>query len=82
MSNAKAWDQFEDYMRRARERLEDRYAPVALLCVEARTDDAGGTDLILWNDGVIIWPASFPVSERGPLLTRLSKPYRDGTVLR
>ena len=80
--NARAWDQFESYMRRARERMEDTWAPVALVCVQATSAVDGGTDLKLWNDSAVLWPADFPVKERGPLLARLAKPYADGTVLR
>ena len=79
MSNAAAWDQFEEYIRQSRERMVDQWVPVAMICVQASTDRRGW---LLWNDGAVVWPAEFPVGERGPLLARLAKPYADGTVLR
>ena len=80
--NAASWDQFMEFIRNARATMEDRYAPVALVCLQAETDTDGATELKPWNDAVLLWPAQFPVEERGPLLARISKPYRDGTVLR
>ncbi len=77
------WDEFEAYMREARLRMEDRWAPVALICLQVRPGTEGAApDVWPEKDGVILWPSSFPVPERGPLLTRLAKPYLDGTVLR
>lgn len=77
------WDEFTAYLEHARARLEDRWAPVAVICLQAEshTNEDGVVNVKPWNDAAVIWPASFPVSERGPLLERLAKPYRDHTVL-
>ena len=77
-----AWDAFERYVAQARERMQDRWVPIAMVCVQAQAAEGGGVDLMLWNDARVIWPADFPIAERGPLLARLAKPYADGTVLR
>ena len=76
------WDEFLGYIAAVRERMEDRWAPIGLICLQASEDGTGGVEVRPQNDGAIVWPASFPVEERGPLLARLSKPYQDGTVLR
>jgi hypothetical protein len=76
------WDEFEAYMRDVRARMEDRWAPIGLICLQAIADDEGMVQVLPNNDAAILWPASMPISERGPLLERLAKPYRDGTVLR
>ena len=80
--HAAAWDAFERYIAEARMRLVDGWAPVGLICLQARANEDGSTDLEAEKDGAIIWPAGFPVEARGPLLLRLSKPYFDRTVLR
>lgn len=77
-----AWEMFDEYIARTRERVGDRYVPIALICLEAIANDDGSTDVLPEQDGLVVWPASFPIPERGPLLARLSTPYRDGTVLR
>lgn len=77
-----AWDKFEQYFKDARARLEDKWAPVVLICIQA--DDAGdGTlNFFVERDQAGIWPANFPIPERGPLLERVGKTYRAGQVLR
>jgi len=81
-SNQPAWDEFIRYVRDAQKRLQDKWAPVALVAVQAETGPDHATQLRLWDDAAILWPAEFPVDERGPLLVRIAKPYKDGTVLR
>lgn len=76
------WDEFTAMMRDARARLEDQWAPIALVCYPARQGSDGATEVRLLASGTILWPASIPVAERGPILERLAQPYRDGTVLR
>ena len=82
MTNKDAWDKFMVFITDARSTMEDNWAPVALICLQASTGDDGLVELKPWNDVAGIWPASFPVAERGPLLKRIAKPYEDGTVLR
>ena len=77
-----AWDTFDEYIRQARERMGDRWAPVAMICLQARDGTDGDVLLEPEKDGSVIWPASFPIPLRGPLLDRLAKPYADGAVLR
>lgn len=77
------WDEFEGYMREARVRMEDRYAPIALLCLLVKPGTEGDTpEVMLYKDTAVVWPAEFPIAERGPLLARVAGPYRAGTVLR
>ena len=82
MTNKDAWDKFMAFITDARFTMEDKWAPVALICLQASTDADGSVELKPWNDAAGIWPASFPVAERGPLLKRMAKPYEDRTVLR
>jgi hypothetical protein len=80
--HADAWDQFLSWMLSARRRMEDPWVPVAVICLQADARSDGAMDLKPWNNAAVIWPAEFPVDERGPLLKRLAKPYDEGTVLR
>lgn len=76
------WDEFLGYIRDVRAQMEDQWAPVGLICLQADPGPDGSVALRVHESGAIIWPQSFPVAERGPLLERLAKPYRLGTVLR
>lgn len=76
------WDEFLAWVNEARTRMEDRWAPVGLICLQATECPHGGVELQLEKDAAILWPKDFPIPERGPLLVRMAKPYRDGTVLR
>jgi hypothetical protein len=76
------WDEFLAHLVDVRARMEDQWAPIGLICLQARDDEHGEVTVLPENDGAIVWPSSFPIEERGPLLARLSKPYADGTVLR
>lgn len=82
MGNEAAWDAFERYIADARKRMEDKWAPVALICVQATTDADNESHLKLWDDAAMVWPATFPIKERGRLLKRMAKSYGDHTVLR
>ncbi len=77
-----AWEAFLGYIEAARPAL-DGCAPVALICLPiAEADQDGALQLRKDVGARIIWPASFPVEDRGPLLLRIAEPYEDGTVRR
>jgi hypothetical protein len=78
----KGWDEFLAWIHNARPTMEDRWVPVALIALQATEHADGSVTLLPDHDATILWPASFPVEERGPLLARLAKPYQAGTVLR
>jgi hypothetical protein len=77
-----AWDKFMEYIADARRRCGDTFIPVALICLQGKPRSDGAMDVYFDKDPAIIWPADVPIKGRGPLLERLAKPYRDGTVLR
>jgi hypothetical protein len=76
------WDEFLAWMAHARPTLEDRWVPVALITLQYTKDADGTVTVQPAHDATILWPATFPIDERGPLLARLVGPYREGTVLR
>jgi hypothetical protein len=76
-----AWARFLDYVRRARPEL-DGCVPVAMIFLPARSEADGSVLIDRDADGRILWPATFPIEDRGPLLAKLAKPYADGTVRR
>lgn len=76
------WDEFLGYITAVRARMEDGWAPVGLICLQARDTGQGEVQVLPEHDGAIVWPASFPPDQRGPLLRRLAIPYAEGTVLR
>jgi hypothetical protein len=77
-----AWAHFKRWIDEAMPAL-DGCVPVALIAMPVAGVAADGAiDVSRDGQGRIIWPATFPVEERGPLLLRLSEPYRDGTVRR
>jgi hypothetical protein len=76
------WDEFLAWVARARVTMEDRWAPVALITLQYTEGEGGTVDVEPHRDAAILWPSTFPVDERGPLLARLAGPYRQGTVLR
>jgi hypothetical protein len=76
------WDEFLAWIETARATMEDRWAPVALITLQSTENADGGVSVLPDNDATILWPATFPVDERGPLLARLARPYQAGTVLR
>lgn len=82
MRLADAWDVFLGYIAKARPRVDDRYAPVALICLQATANPDGSVDTFPDKDPIIIWPADVPVGERGDLLLHIAKMYHANRVLR
>ena len=61
----------------------DGCAPVALICLPiAGADQDGVLQVRKDDDGRIIWPADFPVEDRGPLLAHIARRYLEGAVRR
>jgi len=59
----------------------DGCVPVAFICMPVeRVHADGGIDVRRDGDGRIIWPASFPVADRGPLLAGLARGYAAGAA--
>jgi len=78
---AVAWERFKQWIEDAQGAL-DGCVPVALIAMRASVDEQGNIDVQLHADGRIIWPKTFPVEARGPLLEQLARPYRLGKVTR
>jgi hypothetical protein len=77
-----AWERFEAWVREARPAF-DGMVPIALIClpVERITED-GAVEIARRGHSRILWPKTFPIEERGPLLRALAAPYSEGTVSR
>ena len=71
-----AWEQFKRWIDTARPAL-DGCAPVTLIAMPIeRVDADGAVQVRVHADGRIIWPADFPIEDRGPLLEQLARAYR------
>lgn len=76
------WDDFLAWVADARGRMEDQWAPVALVCLQAREDGDGAVDVFPEKDAAILWPGTLPTEARGPLLGRIAATYHAKAVLR
>lgn len=76
------WEEFEHWIAHIRARMEDGWAPVALVCLQAREDGDGAVDVCLDKDAAVLWPATLPQADRGPLLGRIAATYQANQVLR
>lgn len=83
-AEAMAWAQFERYMAEAQPSL-DGCVPVALVCLPVEGIDPDGAIRVVAMDQAahprLLWVATFPVTERGPLLGRLAVSYMRGDAL-
>lgn len=78
------WDEFEQVLRSVRERLSERWIPVAMLCLQAEEgdDDRGGLKVHLKSEATMVWGRGFPDSQRATVLDHMAKQYEKGTILR
>lgn len=78
-----AWETFQGYIDNARASIQDTFVPVALICMQAEPGE-GPTDIRVYpdKDAAIIWPADFPIGDRGLVLMNVAQPYFERTVLR
>lgn len=81
MIKADLWKEFEKAYEKGKEKLQDGYVPVLMVCLpatqrgdEVDIDPTGSTS-------VVVWPGHVPKEMYLGLLRKAAKPYETGSVL-
>lgn len=74
------WDTFLSFVAHARPKIEDRWVPVAMICLQVQQTEDGNIESAPSADACILWPASVPMDQRRAILADLAARY-EGTII-